>query len=448
MAKEVVLNKFVPRDYQLPIWEALEEKGYKQIIAVLGRRAGKDLTAWNLMIRQAFKRVGVYWYVFPTYSLGKKILWTGIDSDGNSFLSYIPDELIASTNSQEMIIRLVNGSLIQIIGSDTAKDSLVGTNAVGIIFSEYALQNPLAFQYLRPIVVANNGWMIFLSTPRGKNHMYELFEIARNNPDTWFTYYKTVDDTKHIPLEKIEEDIKSGIISWDIAQQEYWCSWSTGVDGAYYTRYIDTMKLEQRIGLIPYDPSFKVHTAWDLGMRDQTTIIMFQLKHGNIFVIDCYANADLGLEHYVKKLSELSYIWGVHLAPHDIAVRELGTGMSRLERARQLGINFITVPNLSVYDGIEAVRATLPKTFIDEKKCKPLITALENYRKLFDPKVNAYRERPFHDNHSHFADAFRYLSVGYHKAVDGLTAEELDRRYQEATNKPSGGPGWTGHNWF
>lgn len=161
----VQLNRFKPRWYQLAPMDAILNKGYTRVLVCLPRRAGKDVMAFNLLIRCALKRVGVYFYVFPTYSQARKVIWTSITNDGQRFLDFIPAALVASTNGSEMSIRLKNGSLIQLVGSDNI-DSLVGTNPIGLVFSEYALQDPRAYQFLRPILVANGGWALFISTPR------------------------------------------------------------------------------------------------------------------------------------------------------------------------------------------------------------------------------------------------------------------------------------------
>ncbi len=401
---------------------------------------GKDITAWNVIIRQALKRVGVYWYILPTYSQGKKIIWDSIDNKGNRFLDYIPSELIESTNSQEMKVRLVNGSLIQIVGSDNY-NALVGTNAIGMVFSEYALQDPMAYQYLRPILLANGGFAIFLSTPRGKNHLYELYEIARNS-NNWFCYKLSINDTRHIPLAEIEREKSSGEMSDDLIQQEYYCSFDMGIEGSYYSKYLDRMRVNNQITMVPWEPGFKVHTAWDLGMRDATSIIFFQTIGQTVRVVDFYENQDQGLEHYAKVLQQKEYIYGKHIAPHDIAVRELGTGMSRLERARQLGISFVVAPSLPLEDGIESVRASLAKIWIDEKKGAKLIKAIENYRKEYDNKNKVYKSHPLHDQWSHAADALRYMCISLGKTSDGLSPKELDDRYNKAmgfdkSNMPS-----------
>lgn len=428
--ERIHLNKFVPRPYQIPIFDAIENKGYKRVLAVLPRRAGKDICAWNLMIRQALRRIAVYYYIFPTYAQAKKVIWNSITNSGDNFLDYIPQSLLRNKNSQEMKLVLANGSIIQLIGSDNI-DSLVGTNPYGVVFSEFALQDPKAYQFLRPILLANDGWMLFISTPRGKNHLFDIMQIANNNP-AWFCYVRSVTDTGHISLHEIEKERSEGLMSDDLIQQEYFCSFDLGIEGAYYSKYIDKMRLQGRIGDVPHETGFKTHTAWDLGMRDSTTIIFFQTIGQTVRIIDCYENSKMGLEHYIGVLANKGYIYGKHIAPHDIKVRELGTGMSRLERARALGISFVVAPDLSIMDGIEAVRTTLGKVWIDETKCKPLIKALENYRQEYDSKHKVYKSNPLHDYASHFADSARYMAITLSKTKDGLSSEDIDRNYMDA----------------
>jgi len=426
----VKLNKFKAREYQLPILDAIENKGYKRVLAILPRRAGKDYAAWALIIRQAIKRVGVYWYIGPTYSQMRKIIWDSLDNNGQSFLSMIPEEIIESQNDQQMKIRLKNGSLIQLVGSDNY-DTLVGSNPIGCVFTEYALQDPRAYQYIRPILLANNGWAVFLSTPRGKNHLFELYEIARNSPD-WFAYKLTVEDTQHISLHDIERELNSGEVSEDLIQQEYYCSFTLGVQGSFYSKYLDRMRLNGQIGIVPWEASFKVHTALDIGVRDSTSIIWFQCIGTTVRIIDCYENKKEGLEHYVNVIQSKPYTYGKHIAPHDIKVQEFGSGITRLQKAKQLGINFTVADDLSIPDGIEAVRSAFSKIWIDEQKCKPLLKALENYRQEYDSRHKVYKPNPLHDWSSHYADAMRYLCISLPKTRDGLSPEELDKRYNDA----------------
>jgi len=433
MENRIQLN-FHPRDYQLPIIEALELKKYRRVLCCLPRRAGKDITAFNICIRALLRKVCVIYYIFPTYSQGKKILWDSVDNSGRRILDYIPSELIESKNSQDMKIRFINGSLFQIVGSDNV-DSLMGTNPQGVVFSEYALQDPRAYQYIRPILAANQGWALFISTPRGKNHFYDLYKIAQESPE-WFAYKLTLDDTKHIPIEEIEKERAEGIMSEDLIQQEYYTSFSLGVEGAYYLKYLDKMHINGQIGTVPWEPDHLVNTAWDIGVRDSTCIIFYQTIGTKIHIVDCYENNKEGLEHYKKLLDSKPYSYGKHFAPHDIGVTEWGTGISRLEKARSLGIKFefrmdrnsravSAIPDMSIMDGIEAVRSMLGKTYIDKQKCAPLIKALENYRQEYDAKKKIYSPHPLHNWASHYADSMRYLALSLPKTKDGLTPEEL-----------------------
>lgn len=428
--EKIALSEFKLRPYQKPIADAFEKDKFKKMIIVMPRRAGKDILCWNLMIREALRKVGVYFYIFPTYAMGRKILWTSITNSGERFIDFIPSTLIESSNSQEMSIRLKNGSLIQLIGSDNI-DSIVGTNPIMCVYTEAALQDPRAYQFIRPILAANDGKALFISTPRGKNWFYELFQIATHSPD-WFAYKLTLDDTDHIPLREIERERAEGIMSEDLIQQEYYCSWDMGVEGSYYSRYLDRMRVQGRISDVPWESNFKVHTSWDLGIRDSTNIIFFQTVGQIIRVIDCYESTGVGLDHYVKVLQQKPYVYGKHIAPHDIRVRELGTGMSRLEKARQMGLSFTVAPDLSIEDGIEAVRATLSKVWIDSVKCAPLIKALENYRHEYDAKKKAYKSTALHDWSSHFSDAARYMAISLPKTRDGATPEDIERNYREA----------------
>ena len=406
----------------------------------LVHNSGKDIVAFNLAIRQCLRKPCVVYYIFPTYAQAKKVIWDSITNTGQRILDYIPSELVEQKNSQEMKVRFANGSLLQLIGSDRF-DSILGTNPQACVFSEYALQDPRAYQFIRPILVANDGWALFESTPRGKNHLWDMYQIASHSP-LWFCYKLTIEDTKHISLAAIEQERQEGIMSEDLIQQEYYTSFSLGVEGSYYLKYFDRMRLNNQIGAVPWEPSFKVHTAWDLGVRDSTSIIFFQVIGQTIRIIDFYENSKEGLEHYIKILREKPYDYGKHIAPHDIRVREFSSGITRFDKARQLGIVFSIAPNIPIMDGIEQVRTTLPKCWIDDRNCVKLIKALENYRQEYDNKRKVYMDKPLHDWSSHAADCMRYLALSLSKTRDSLSPEDLDKRYREAvygsqSNMPS-----------
>lgn len=412
----------------------------------LVHNSGKDLTAFNVCIRQCLARVCVVYYIFPTFAQAKRVIWDSITIDGKMVMDYIPPELITSKNSQEMKIRFVNGSLLQLVGSNDF-DNLMGTNPYGAVFSEYSLQDPRAWQYISPILAASDGWALFLSTPRGKsNHLYPLYELAQE-ADNWKCIKLTLDDTHHISegAMAIERREKSE----EIILQEYYTSFDTGQDGSYYGNYIDKMELNGQIGAVPWEPAFPVYTSWDLGVRDSTVILFFQVtKTGTVRIIDTYCNNSKGMEHYVSVIDEKPYKYAKHFAPHDIAVRDFSTGMTRLDKARDLGLIFevkndrgqlkSAVPNVSIMDGIEAVRSTLPRIWIDSDRCRELVYALSDYHKEWDPKLRLYKNHPKHDHSSHWADAFRYLCLSLPQCQKGTTAKELDERYRRAMAGPQG----------
>ena len=431
----IKLDRFKPRPYQVNILDALENKGYKRVIAVWPRRSGKDIVAFNYMLRCAIKTVGVYFYIFPTYSQARKVIFDSITSEGKRFSDFIPPELLSSINSSQLKYTLINGSIMQLIGSDNI-DAIVGTNPRGCVFSEYALQDPRAYQFIRPALTYNDGWALFISTPRGHNAFYELYQIALNNKNDFYVDKLTTHDTQHISRREIEREVSSGELSPDQAAQEYDTSFDCGIQGSYYAKYIDKMRLNSQIGIVPYETGFKVHTAWDIG-NDATSIIFFQTCGQSLVrIIDCYENHNVGLEHYVKVINQKPWagMYGKHFGPHDLRVKEWANsmGQTRVEKARNLGVNFTIVPNLSIEDGIECVRSCLSKIWINEQNAKPLLRSLENYRKEYDEKRKIYKDNPLHDQFSHYADAMRYLCLSLPKTRDGLSPQDLDRNYQEA----------------
>jgi len=414
---KIHLNRFKPRAYQMQLIKAIETEGgkYKKILAIMPRRAGKDLLCWNLMIRAAIKRVGNYFYCLPTFSQARGVIWDSITNDGDRFIDYIPSSLIRKINSQEMKITLINGSIISLVGSDTYDTSIVGKNPCMIVFSEYALADENAYKIAAlPILRANGGVVVIISTPRGKNHLWELYQIAQNSDD-WFCQKLTLDETQHIDHAEIKKEISSGEISEDLANQEYFCSFEMGQEGSYYAKYVDKMKLRGQIGSVPWEPYHKVHTAWDLGVKDPTVIIFFQVIGEIVRIIDYYEASDRSMDHFARIVLEKPYVYGNHFPPHDIMARESGRALTKKEMYKELGIIFKDPVQIDIEDGIELVRRTLSKTWIDQTQCKQLIKALENYREEFDNKRKVYKGRPLHDHHSHAADAMRYLACALPK---------------------------------
>lgn len=415
MNQIILPHNWRPRPYQLPYWNALES-GIKRAVHVWHRRAGKDLVDFNWSVTQAFERKGVYWHVLPQYNQARKAIWEASTRDGRSYIDHIPPQLIARRNNQEMMIEFVNGSIWRLIGSD-AVNKIVGAGPVGVVMSEYSLQNPLAWDYIQPMLMENDGWAVFNFTPRGENHAFDLFNMAMENPK-WYAEKLTIEDTDVVTLEQIDE-LRAEGKDEDHILQEYYCSFEGSITGAYYSQQMKDAKAQGRITAVPYEPSLLVNTAWDLGMADSMAIWFFQqYPGGKVAIIDYYENSGEGLPHYKQVLNDKRYAYGRHIGPHDLKVRELGTGQSRLEMAENLGIRFELAPNIPKLDGINAARSFIPKCWFDAEKCHHGINALRQYRKEWDEDRQVFKQHPLHDWSSHGADAFRYLAVGYFEEID------------------------------
>lgn len=438
---------FQPRSYQLPIIKALNS-GIKRAVWVVHRRGGKDVTAFNWCIFQLLLNPGwTAFHILPTYSQAKKVIWDSSTNDGKRILDYIPKELIESKNGHEMKIRFTNGSLFQLIGSDNI-DSLVGSNPKIIIFSEYAIQSPAAWDYLRPILDVNKGYAVFISTPRGKNHFYELVKRARTNSN-WFCEVLSVKDTGVLSEEEIQA-IRDEGQSEEHIQQEYYCSFDRGVEGSYYGKLISKAYEEKRICNVPYEPRSPVHTAWDIGYGDSTSITFWQEIGGELRIIDFYENQGEGIAHYVKYIQSKPYVYGSHYLPHDAGSGSIQTGRTLQDVAYEQGIKSIVLEReIDIQVGIEAVRTLLSICFMDEKKCSHLIKCLENYHKKFNEKTNSYSENPVHDQWSHAADSVRYMAnarIQYGRGLGSLNKDKLNQLKSQAGFGPKIIPPNQGHN--
>ncbi len=262
---EINVPVFTPRWYQIPALKALDN-GCRNILLCWGRRSGKDCFALNALVKKMVQKVGVYFYILPTYAQAKKVIFDSITNDGFKMLNYIPPELRENVNSQEMKITLKNGSIFQLIGSKNY-DSLMGTNAVGFVISEYALQDPQAYEFIRPIMAANpNSWQIVVSTPRGKNHFWDLYQYAKDRDD-WFVDVKTSIETGVITQEFFDAEIERGA-DLDHLRQEYLVDFNHGATGSYYSKFLDDAMLDERIGNVAWQPSAEVNVSMDLGYSD------------------------------------------------------------------------------------------------------------------------------------------------------------------------------------
>lgn len=416
-------NGWAPRSYQRPLWDYLE-RGGKRAIGIWHRRAGKDDVLLHRTAIAAFERPASYWTLLPEYAQARKALWAAVNphTGKRRIDEAFPQELRASTNEQEMFIRFINGSTWQLVGSDRY-NSLVGAGVAGVTFSEWALANPSAWAYIRPMLEENEGWAAFITTPRGRNHAKSMFDMAKANPK-WFAEVLSIHDTGALSLDQIEESLDEYIALYgeDIGraqfEQEYECSFNAAILGAFYAREMVAVRKEGRI-----DPELEaiegrpVHRAWDIGVKDDTSIWWFQVVGAQVFILDCYSASGVGLDHYAdvvhKRAEEYGWKSGVDFVPHDAKIKEWGSGRTRVETMREFGLNPQLCINASKMDGINAARQTLARCVFHDRCEEQGISALEQYRREWDDDKKAFKASEIHDWSSHLADAFRYLSLSW-----------------------------------
>ena len=380
--------------------------------------------------------VGTYYYFFPTYAQGKKILWDGRDRSGMKFTDHIPKEIRTRTNNSDMIIETKNGSLFQVIGVDKV-DSVVGTNPIGTVWSEYSLQHPRGWDFIRPILAENDGWAIFNYTPRGKNHAYDLHMMALKYPEEWWVQLLTVDDTKAISpkaleRERIEIIAKHGDDS--LFQQEYFCSYVVALIGAYYGKIYAEMEKKNRFTNVPYEEGLPVHTVWDLGIDDAMAVGFYQSVGLERRKIDYEEYFNLGLPQAIAEVKKKPYAFGKHFFPFDIKTRDLSTGKKRKDVADKLlgEDNVVVIPKMDLMDGIDRGRAFFRKLWADKENCDLWLKAIPQYTKDYDEENKKYRDTPRHDWTSHAADEHRYAAT-----IEDQMTNEDEVVYKQKPYEPS-----------
>jgi len=423
MGTEILIpHNWRPRDYQEAAWRALEG-GIKRFCLIWHRRAGKDDFALHAMARQAMLRPAVYWHMLPQAEQARKAIWeavnphTGMRRIDEAF----PVEIREKTREDTMSIHFRNGSVWYVVGSNNF-NSLVGTPPAGVVFSEWALADPQAWGYLRPILAENDGLAMFITTPRGPNHALKTYQNALNSPG-WFAEALTADDTGVFTKQQLELEREEMINDYGREQgealfrQEYYVSFDAAVIGAIYGKEISRARDSGRITDVLHDPQLPVGTCWDLGYTDSTAIWFFQLNGDAVRFIDFYSASNESLDHYVRVLKDKSdrlgyqYDRTMMIFPHDIEVTELSSGISRKLTLQKMGVPVRVARKTGLWDGVNAVRSNFHRFFFDANACEKGIEALTLYRREWDDKNKQFSSKPRHDWTSHAADALRYGAV-------------------------------------
>jgi phage terminase large subunit len=438
-------------------WAREAHRQYKRWLAlVLHRRAGKTTFELNHHQKAATNdtwerarlryllpaapdsqietllRKRIYWHVMPSYKQAKLVAWEMLKDIARP----IPG---VKFNESELLVVYPNKNRIQLIGADNP-DSLRGPGLSGLSLDEFSQHPGNVFGEILSKALADHlGYCIWSGTIKGHDQLYQLYQAAKDDPE-WFALWQDVDAslateegaTITALIRAMEDDRKlvlNGIMSQAEFDQEWYLSPEAAIKGAIYGKLMAAAKVEGRITRVPIEPALPVDTDWDLGVGDHTAIWFTQsLRSGEVRCVDYYEGSGEGLPFYASILAEKKqkrgWVYGSHWAPHDIVVRELGTGKSRLDTAKSLGINFKVTPRLTtagageVEEGINAARILLPKCWFDEEHCKAGIEALRHYRRDFNARLNEFKATPVHDWSSHAADAFRGLAVRHKLPVE------------------------------
>lgn len=398
-----------------PLQRDLHRRLKRFNVLVCHRRFGKTVLAVNELIDRALrceKERPRYAYIAPFRNQAKSIAWDYLQA----YLRPIPGVVF---NQAELRADIPTGGRITLYGADNP-DSLRGIYMDGVVFDEFA-QMParLWSEIIRPALADRKGMALWIGTPMGRNAFYEIYEYARTTDDPeWFAALYKASETDVLDAGELAS-ARREMADEDRYQQEFECSFQAAIIGSYYGPQMREAEEAKRVTRVPADPHVKVTTAWDLGIGDSTAIWFCQQVGKEVRLIDYYEASGVGLEHYAKVLQDRGYVYGEHLLPHDVQVKELGTGVSRLDTLDKLGIrNVRIIPALPVDDGISAVRGLLPRCWFDEDKTKRGRDALAQYRREYDDKLKSFKNRPLHDWTSHGSDAARYLAIGLRDAVD------------------------------
>src|SRR5579864_8439222 len=424
---EIVIP-YRPRSQFLP----LHDRSQRWAVCVAHRRAGKTVACINELIRAAVTcemRDPRFAYLAPHYNQAKDVAWNYL----KKFSAAIPG---ITTNESELRVDYPNRSRVRLYGADNF-ERLRGIYLDGVVLDEFGDMDPRAWtEVIRPALADRAGWAVFIGTPRGLNAFHDLWKLAQTD-EQWFSLRLPASETGI--LDQGELDSNRAQMSEEAYAAEFEASFEASVVGAYWGREMAQAEKDGRSTRVPYQAEMPVHTWWDLGVDDATAIWFTQDVGREIHVIDYLEDSGVGLPEYVKRLQAKPYVYGTHNFPHDIRVRELGSGRSRIEIAASLGIKAAIVPDIPAADGRDAARGFIARCWFDLNATERGRLALVSYRRVWDDKRKVFQSQPLHDWASNGADAFRYLAVG-HK-----TAQVRER--EPARIRPGGGEtqyGWLG----
>ena len=432
-----------PRKDQMEVWRAITDPGFQRGTIVASRRWGKDEMALQALAIHAMRRVGSYWYCLPEYEQARKAIWTMVNwrTKRTRIDDAIPAEIREKTDNDSMFIKLVSGSTIQLVGSDRV-DSLVGGGQIGIVMSEAALSNPKAKMFFMPILEESKGWLLEISTPRGKGPFYKSYLANKEDMQAGvpgrYAALLPADKTGLFPpeqLQRIQLDLvreHGQVIGQSLFAQEYLCSFDAAVVGAVWGAELEELEMQDRVRPCPYDRRFPCFTSWDLGVADQNWILLWQYVNNEYRLIDAYYGTGLGLDTYIEVLKEWrhskGYMYSTHYGPHDIAARDYARGLSRMEEAKRMGLTFTRTPQTRIKTQIIA-GAHLIRQMVVNSSSDTAMKALEHFKQWRYPVnkgTGQFIETPEHSIHSHASSALCTYAINVAQSLTGSGFKDSD----------------------
>jgi phage terminase large subunit len=398
-------NGYAPREIGQRDMMRYFDGGGKRGVYVWPRRFGKDLSMLHQTIKMAHERVGTYYHILPNHKQARKVLWDAIDNDGRRIMATaIPKEIRASTNETEMKVMLKCGSIWQLVGGDYY-DTLMGSNPVGLVFSEAAITDPRAWSFFRPILAANGGWAAFISTPRGYNWFWDILQLAKADP-SWDWSHLTSYDTKHITQDALAAEQRE--MPDELYRQEYLCDFSAANIGAIFGRWIEQAEKEGRIGAIEPWADGEIWVSSDIGFRDKAAFWWWRVERGGFSLIDYDEASGLDAEEWIDRLKKNHPRPRKLLLPHDAKARTFQSRHTVIEQflngdvADEVQVN----PQRKKADSIAAGRKVLARCRFDAFKCQDGLAALREYHFAYNAEQRIFSNDPEHDWSSHAADAY------------------------------------------
>lgn len=426
------VHQFRVRRYQRPFHEELVSLRRKRLLEIAHRRWGKDEVVLHGFRELSQKRVGTYWHCFPEYAQARKAIWNGVNgrTGKRRLFEAFPPEVITRINDNDMFIELAWGSTWQLLGSDRY-NATVGSGPVGIAYSEWALCDPAAWAYHRPMVEESEGVAAFITTPRGDNHAKKMLDYARAHPDIWYSEVSTVADTKALTAQQLVEALGEyqtlyGMeMGLALFEQEYHCSFSGAIIGAYWGGEMAAAERSGRMRFLPIDPNYPVHTAWDLGKAVNNPIWCFQVIQGRLRIVDFYIPTSDDLDDWCDWLNNQGY-HGDDYVPDDVMDFIWGAKHTRWDLLKSKKRKPKLVKRIAVAEGIHAGREAIKLSDFhanaddpDDERAQRVahgIDGLKNYRRQWDDARRTFLENPYKDWAEHIGSSWRYLGLAWREA--------------------------------